>query len=291
MERKLGRDESAPGGSEKFPPIPKEKSDTVQSITRAVAILKVIAAAREGVTLTEIARATNLASSTVHRLLATLQQEQFVQFRTEGSRWQVGRDAFTVGSAFLAVRDFGKAARPYLRRLAEKTGETANLAVLNHDMAVYLEQVESPLTVGALCKPGGRVVLHCTSLGKSMLAAMQPNEVRRILNEKGMTRFTRYTVDTPSRLAAGLSDVRASGYAVDDEEHTLGLRCVAAAVLNQNDEPIGAISISGPTLRVSRERLPQFGSLVRSIADELTLAYGGANIHSGLGRPVRMQPT
>ena len=118
-----------PGESEKISPALKEKSDTVQSITRAFAILKVIAAAREGVTLTEIARATNLALSTVYRLLATLQKEQVVQFRAEGARWRVGRDAFTVGSAFLAVRDFGREARPYLRRLAEKTGETANLAV------------------------------------------------------------------------------------------------------------------------------------------------------------------
>ena len=289
MVREEVEDKSAPMGGRKSPLAPKEKSDSVQSITRAVAILKVIAAGRDGMTLTEIARATNLASSTVHRLLATLQQEQFVQFRSEGSRWQVGRDAFTVGSAFSAVGELGKAARPYLRRLAEKSGETANLAILNNDMAVYLEQVESPLTLGALCKPGGRVVLHCTSLGKSMLAAMQPHEVCRILTEKGMTRFTRNTVDTPSRLAFNLSDVRASGYAVDNEEHTLGLRCVAAAVLNQNSEPIGAISISGPTRSVSRERLPQLGSLVRSIAEELTLAFG-ANIHHRFSRPIRLRP-
>ena len=278
MAREVSGSNLAIGVGEQIRRPPREKSDNVQSLTRAVGILKVVAAAGQGATLTEISRATGLPSSTVHRLLATLQQERFVQFRTEGSRWQVGRDAFTVGSAFLAARDFAKAARPFLRRLTDITGETANLAILNNDVAIYLEQVESPLSVSAICKPGGRVVLHCTSLGKSMLAAMPPTEVSRILQAKGMTRFTRNTVDTPARMAINLSEAQAAGYAVDDEEHSVGLRCVAAAVFDQRREPIGAISVSGPAVRVARERVPHLGRLVRSVADELTLEYGGANI-------------
>jgi IclR family transcriptional regulator, acetate operon repressor len=251
------------------------KSDTVQSLSRAIAILRVIAGASEGATLTQVVRATGLASSTVHRLLATLQQERFVLFRKEGGWWQVGRDAFNVGEAFLAARDFSKAARPFLRRLVANTGETANLAVLDNGMAMYLEQLEGSLSNSALCKPGGRVELHCSSLGKSMLAVMQPEEMLRILAEKGMTRFTNRTIDTPARMAISLAEVQSVGYAVDDEEHSLGLRCVAAAVLDQHREPIGAISISGPAGRIIRDRLPHLGSLVRSIAEELTLEYGG----------------
>jgi len=237
--------------------------------------MKAIAAAGDGATLTEIARATNLASSTVHRLLSTLQQDRFAQFRTEGARWQVGVDAFTVGSAFVGVRDIAKGARPLLRRLMEESGETANLAILNGDMAVYMDQVESRQTMRAICKPGGRAVLHSTSLGKSMLAAMRPEEVNRILTVRGMARFTRNTIDTPAHMALHLAEVRTTGYAIDDEESSPGLRCVAAAVLNEHSEPIGAISISGPAIRVARERLPQLGSLVRSIASELMLELGG----------------
>ena len=275
MQHDDGREGDASAADQSFRPRAREKSDSVQSLTRAIAILKVIAAAAEGSTLTEISRATGLPSSTVHRLLATLQQERFVQFRLDGSRWQVGREAFSVGGAFLAARDFAKVARPYLRRLAEMTGETANFAILDNDMAIYLEQVESPLSVSAICKPGGRVVLHCTSLGKSMLAAMQPQAVNRILEAKGMTRYTRKTVDTPARMAISLGEVQKAGYAVDDEEHSTGMRCVAAAVFNQHREPIGAISISGPVVRVGRERVPRLGELVRLVADELTLECGG----------------
>jgi IclR family acetate operon transcriptional repressor len=256
-----------------------ERTGGVQSLRRALSIMRVIAAASDGVTLTEIARATNLPSSTVHRLLTTLQQDRFILFRTDGARWMVGVDAFTVGNAFLGVRDIGKGARPLLRRLMEQSGETANLAILSDDMAVYMEQVECLQTVRAICKPGGRVVLHSTSLGKSMLAAMRAEEVNRILMAKGMTRFTPKTIDTPARMATHLGEVRA-GYAVDDEEYSPGLRCVAAAVLNEHGEPIGAISVSGPAIRVARERLPQLGSLVRSIASELTLELGGRTVGS-----------
>ena len=261
-----------------------EKADGVQSLRRALAIIRVIADAGDGVTLTEIARATGLASSTVHRLLTTLQQDRFIQFKNDGARWTVGVEAFTVGSAFLSVRDIGRAARPLLRRLMEQSGETANLAILSDDMAVYTEQVECVQTVRAICKPGGRVVLHSTSLGKSMLAAMRPEEVNRILTAKGMTRFTPKTIDTPARMANHLSEVRAVGYAVDDEEYSPGLRCLAAAVLNEHGEPIGAISISGPAIRVARERVPQLGSLVRSVASEITFELGGRTIAPGANR-------
>jgi IclR family transcriptional regulator, acetate operon repressor len=264
-----------PNGPDLWSAAAPERSGGVQSLRRAMSIMKVIASAGDGATLTEIARATHLASSTAHRLLTTLQQDRFVQFKTDGARWLVGVDAFRVGSAFLGVRDIARGARPLLRRLMELSGETANLAVLSDDMAVYVDQVESLQTVRAICKPGGRVALHSTSLGKSMLAAMRPEEVGRILQAKGMARFTRKTIDTPARMAIHLSEVKALSYAVDDEEHSPGLRCVAAAVLNEHGEPIGAISISGPAIRVTRERLPQMGALVRAIASELTLELGG----------------
>jgi IclR family transcriptional regulator, acetate operon repressor len=265
----------APNGAEPRVKRTTERIGGVQSLRRALSILKVIAAAGDGVTLTEIARATDLASSTVHRLLTTLQQDRFIQFKSAGARWLIGVDAFTVGSAFLGVRDIARGARPLLRRLMEQSGETANLAILSDDMAVYMDQVESQQTVRAICKPGGRVVLHSTSLGKSMLAAMRPEEVNRILTTNAMARFTRRTIDTPEAMAVALNEVRAAGYAVDDEEYSTGLRCVAAAVLNEYGEPIGAVSVSGPAIRVARERLPQIGALVRTIARELTLELGG----------------
>jgi IclR family acetate operon transcriptional repressor len=115
----------------------------VQSLTRALAILNAIAAREDGAALTDIVRATKLAPSTAHRLLTTLQQDRFVQFQPEGARWLIGVQAFVIGSAFIRARDVGRSARPYPRRLMEESGETANLAIIDDDMAVYMGQVES----------------------------------------------------------------------------------------------------------------------------------------------------
>jgi IclR family transcriptional regulator, acetate operon repressor len=255
------------------------KRGNVQALTRAISILRATAESGEGLTLTEIARATGLAPSTAHRLLTTLQQDRFVQFEPQGGRWTIGVGAFAIGNAFLSARDIVRCARPLLRRLVDKSGETANLAVLDEDMAVYLGQVANREFVRAICKPGGRTFLHSSSLGKSMLALMRPEDVYRILATKGMARFTEKTIDSIGRMTNDLAGVRTLGYAVDDEEYSLGLRCVAAAITNEHGEPIGAVSISGPTMRVARERIPQLGALVRSIADELTRELGGRSVH------------
>ncbi len=253
----------------------QKRAASVQALTRALAIIKAVAEREDGTTLTEIVRATKLAPSTAHRLLTTLQQDRFVQFQPDGARWSVGVQAFVVGNAFLQTRDVARSARPYLRRLMEESGETANLAIIDDDMAVYMGQVECRQSVRAICKPGGRVFLHSSALGKAMLAMMPDAEIRRILAARGMTKFTARTTSTLARLTAELAGVQAAGYAVDDEEYAPGMRCVAASVADETGAPLCAVSISGPTLRVTRARLPALGALVRSVATELTAEMGG----------------
>jgi IclR family transcriptional regulator, acetate operon repressor len=269
------RSSEKPAGRELRPKQEAKRSSNVQSLTRALSVMKTVAARGDGATLTDITKATSLAASTAHRLLTTLQQDRFVRFEAEDARWFIGIEAFVVGSAFLQARDIGRAARPYLRRLMEESGETANLAIVDDDMAVYMGQVESRQTMRAICRPGGRVFLHSSALGKSMLALMPPDEVTRILATKGMRRLTQRTIDTPALITAQLAEVRAAGYAIDDEEYPPGLRCVAAAVPDEMGRPLGAVSISGPGIRVTRERLRELGPLVRSIANELSLELGG----------------
>ncbi len=252
-----------------------KRTPSVQALTRALAIVKVVAAREDGATLTEVAQVTRLAPSTAHRLLTTLQQDRFVQFQADGARWIIGVGAFIVGSAFLQTRDVVRSARPYLRRLMEESGETANLAIIDGDMAVYMGQVECRQAMRAICKPGGRVFLHSSALGKALLASMPEAETRRALTTAGMAKFTTRTTSTLSRFIEELARVRAAGYAFDDEEYSPGLRCVAAAVTDETGTPLCAISVSGPAIRVARERLPTLGALVRTVAAELTVDMGG----------------
>ncbi len=251
------------------------RNSNVQALTRAMGALNILAQHDLGMTLSELARAAGLAPSTAHRLLTTLQDERFVRFDAETMRWLVGVQAFIVGNAFLQSRDVGRIARPFLRRLVEETGETANLAIEDEGMAVYLGQVESRQLVRAIAKPGGRVFMHSSALGKAILAAMPRPEAVRIIRERGLPVFTPRTIDEPGRLLRHLDQVRAQGFGLDDQEYALGLRCVAAAVLDADSLPIAAVSVSGPTVRVTSERLPELGAAVRHVAAEITAELGG----------------
>lgn len=263
---------TARAGAKRGPAAAKERLGHVQSLTRALSLLNLLAQHEDGMALTEAARAAGLAPSTAHRLLTTLQQERFVRFDSEAARWLVGVQAFAVGNAFLHTRDLGRSA---LRRLMEETQETANLGIEDEGMAVYLGQVQSRQLMRAIAKPGGRVFMHGSGLGKALLAAMPPAEAARVLRQRGMPVFTPRTIDDPARLPRHLEEVRARGFAVDDEEYAVGLRCVAAAVFDENGAAVGAVSVSGPAVRVTRERVEELGAAVRRGADDLTAELGG----------------
>lgn len=242
----------------------------VQSLARALSLLKGLAGSDRGRTLTDLARHTGLAPSTAHRLLGTLQQEGFARFDQSDMRWYVGVEAFSVGISFARHRDIATMARPYMVRLMEESGETANLAVERDGVIVYLAQVECRHMMRALAGPGARVPLHSSAAGKVYLAG-RLGGAPVVAGE----RFTPKTLASPADLERDLRGVLQRGYAVDDEEHALGLRCVAAAIRDEAGETVAALSLSGPTVRVSSDKLKPLGALVRQIADQITRAYGG----------------
>jgi IclR family acetate operon transcriptional repressor len=253
-----------------------ERSGQIQSVMRAISVLNALAASNEGLTLTEISHTVTLPPSTVHRLLTTLQQTRYVRFDTDRSAWQIGVTCFSVGNAFLRSRDLVTITRPYLRRLMEESGETANLAVRDNLEMVYLAQAECREMMRALAKPGARVPIAGSAAGKTLLARMPEDEVGRVLGASGLNTRTRKTIDALPRMLKELKQVRGRLYAIDDEEHAVGLRCVAAAVFDHLGEPLGAISVSGPTARITNDRIAPLGAMVRNVAREATTALGGA---------------
>jgi IclR family acetate operon transcriptional repressor len=244
-------------------------------LSRALAILRVLAQHDAGMTLTEIAHAVGLAPSTAHRLLTTLQHEGHVRFARERGAWQIGVEAFVVGSAFVRSRDITAFARPFMRELMEASGETVNLAVAEQGEITYLAQVECRQMMRALARPGARVAMHYSAVGKALLAHLSEAEVSEIVTRRGLARLTAKTVATAAQLQAALETVRRNGYAVDDEEHSLGLRCVAAPIFDEHGEAVAALSLSGPTVRISDDRMAALGQMVRRSAEEITAAYGG----------------
>ena len=247
----------------------------VRALTRALTLLRLLAANSEGMSLTELSDAAGLPPSTTHRLLTTLEAERFVRADSHGGLWRIGVAAFFVGSAFARSRDKLTLTRPYLRRLMELTGETANLFVETDGEAVCIGQIESRHAMRAITGVGGRVQLHSSGAGKALLAFMDAERRRHLLATIDLPRETRSTITQASLLEAELARIRQRGFAIDDEEHALGLRCVAAPLFDELGHAVAAISVSGPSARVPRSRLPALGRLVSRVAEEASGDYGG----------------
>ncbi|WP_339027386.1 IclR family transcriptional regulator C-terminal domain-containing protein [Bradyrhizobium symbiodeficiens] len=247
----------------------------VQSVDRALSILETLAEDDEGYRLSDLAVRTGLSASTVHRLLATLESRRFVQFDRTQSKWHVSSRAFTVGASFARRRNFSAQAIPYLRKLRDLTRETANLAVVDDEFIIVLTRMESREIMRSLTLVGGRVPMVTSGVGKAVLATYSDEDVGAVIRHHGMPRLTERSIVRPSDLFKELEKIRKQGFALDDEEACMGLRCVAAVVYNDCADPLAAISVSGMTGRMTDQRLPEIGQIVRDVAAELTAALGG----------------
>jgi IclR family acetate operon transcriptional repressor len=254
---------------------PDPRDGGVQSVDRALSILETLAEDDEGYRLSDLAVRTGLSTSTVHRLLATLERRRFVQFDRYESKWHVGARSFSVGATFARRRNFTAQAMPYLRKLRDLTRETANLAVVDDQSIIVLTRIESREIMRSLTKVGGRVAMVASGVGKAVLATYSDEDVNAVICRQGMPRLTEKSIVRPGELFKELQAIRRQGYAVDDEEARMGLRCVAAVVYSDCSEPLAAISVSGMTSRMTDERLPTIGRTVREVAAELTVALGG----------------
>ena len=250
-------------------------SDQVQSLVRALSLLNRISASADGgATLTELAQQVGLPASTAHRLLLTLEQERYVRFQNDGRLWSIGVQAFVTGCAFIKTRSLIGLARPHLRRLMDDSGETVNLAVEDNGEMVYLAQVECRELMRVFARPGMRVPAHCSAVGKAIFCGLSDKAISRILHKHGMARLTVKTITSPTSLHIELQKVRELGYALDDEEHAVGLRCIAAPILDETGDVVAAVSLSGPMARIGDERISQLGHMVADAGRAISVEMG-----------------
>ncbi|MHC2405305.1 IclR family acetate operon transcriptional repressor [Bradyrhizobium barranii subsp. barranii] len=198
----------------------------VQSVDRALSILGTLAEDDEGYRLSDLAVRTGLSASTVHRLLATLESRRFVQFDRAASKWHVGVRSFTVGASFARRRNFSTQAIPYLRKLRDLTRETANLAVVDDEFIIVLTRMESREIMRSLTQVGGRVAMVTSGVGKAVLATYSDEDVSAVIRHHGMPRLTEKSIVRPGDLFKELEKIRKQGFALDDEEACMGLRCI-----------------------------------------------------------------
>ena len=259
--RKRGRPRGRAAGS--------EDSGGVRALDRALDILDVIAGGG-GLTLTEIAQRLDLAPSTVHRVLVTLAARGVAESDNTTQTWHVGPTTFRHGSAFMRRSGLVERARPVLRRLMEVTGETANLGILDGDAVLFLSQAETHETIRAFFPPGTRSPLHASGIGKALLAHMRAFELRSLMREMQLKQFTPMTLAAPQALLDDLALIRARGYSLDNEERSLGMRCIAAPIFDLAGEAAAGISVSGPLSRMGDARLQAMSECVITAARELS---------------------
>ncbi len=240
----------------------------IQSLARGLKILNMLGPSRNGMGTTELATRLSIDKSSASRLLRTLANYGFVEQDLLTARYTLGPQLVTLGQHLLNRITLRDHARPYLRELVDKTGECAHLAILAQRQALYIDQVESSAALRVESEIGTLSPLHCTALGKILLAfglSRIPEELRP---------FTRRTITDRSTLEAQMAQIRQRGYAIDDEEYNYGVRCVAAPVYDHKRALAGAIGISGPAGRVTLERIDEFGAVVMGIAAVLSARLG-----------------
>ncbi|MBL0885318.1 IclR family transcriptional regulator [Myceligenerans indicum] len=236
----------------------------VQTVERAIDLLEIMTDLGGDATLSELSERSGLPLPTIHRLLRTLVQRGYAR-QLPSRRYALGPGVLRLADA--AGRQFGAAARPQLEHVAATLGETANLALLDHEMAVYVAQASSTHSMRMFTEVGRRVHLHCTGVGKMLLAGLDEDQVREIARRTGLPPATERSIAGPDELVAELARIRARGYAVDDGEQEIGVRCFAVAVPGA---PVAtALSVSGPAARVTPEFADEAVPVLREAAERV----------------------
>lgn len=251
-----------------------EAGNSVQSLDRALALLTLVAQ-RDGLTLSELAETAALAPSTAHRILSTLEAHSFLRHDTESGLWTIGVGAYSVGQAFVRSRRVETLSRPAMWRLMNATGETVNLGVLEGGEAVFLGQVESPAPIRAYFRPGRRGPAYASGIGKALLSQLDEEALRDLYGATALESFTEKTLPDVEGLLLALAETRKRGWALDDEEQTLGMRCIGAPIFDEEARAIAAVSVSGPTMRITTARTEELAARTRATAEEITRAIGG----------------
>jgi IclR family KDG regulon transcriptional repressor len=233
-----------------------QPKNAVNSVLRALTILDLLGKINGELGITEISHELKINKSTVYRLLATLVSSGYAQQNPKTEKYRLGIHLAELGMTVLNQLDLRQTARPFLRELMEYCDEAIHLGILEHNEVVYIDKfnVDRPLTMGS--RIGSRSPAYCTGLGKALLAFIPTKNLEQLLTQaSSLRRYTPNTLTEPERIKEHLARVRTQGYAIDDEEHELGIRCVAVPIRNHLGETVAAVSVSGPTLRMTREKL------------------------------------
>jgi IclR family transcriptional regulator, KDG regulon repressor len=246
----------------------------IHVIDRAAQILDCFGFDHQELSVSEIGAKTGLHRSTAHRILMALEYNDLIKQNPSTGKYHLGIKLFKLGHQAVSQLNLREICRPFLSRLMNDTKETIHLAVLDDDQVLYLDKVEGPHALRMPSRVGRYIPTYCTSLGKAMLSCLDDQEVKSILRRQTLKPHTENTVKNINQLLADLRSVRKRGYAVDNEEIEIGLRCVGAPLRDYTGGMVGAISVAAPSARLSEKNTPVTGRMIIAIAAEISEQLG-----------------
>ncbi len=248
------------------------REERVKSVLKAFQIVDTLSHGEK--VLTEIAKAVGLHLATTRRLLLTLLDTGYVRVDEPTKKYYLGVKCIVLGRRGGPIGDLRQFAVPFLRELMKRSNDTVNLVIEDSDQAVYIEQIECENALRAANKVGSRAPLYCTAAGKVLLAARPATERRKYLERIPLTPLTSKTILNREQLLTELEKVERTGVAIDNEEQLLGERCIASPVRDHQGGVPGAISISGPSVRLTMERLKQLKPIILQVSSQISKQLG-----------------
>lgn len=246
----------------------------LQSLDRAVSVLELLADSEGPLALADVCERMELHKSTAHRALMVLERTGLIE-RTPENRFRLGLKLYELGSRAVEQIDLRARVHPWFRKLSAQVGETVHLGVLQKTSVVYLDKVEpNNRRVWLESRIGASNPVYCTAMGKAILAFLPPQEAAAIIARIRFVRFTPRTLMTAEALRRSLDRVRRRGYAIDDEEVECGVRCIGAPILNDSGRPVAAVSVSGPSSRITSQSVPGIAERLLRCCREISASLG-----------------
>lgn len=251
--------------------------EIVQSVDRTLCILELLSDYEEGLGITEIGEKLELHKSTVHRLLNTLIYKEYVKQNKNTSRYEITLKLFELGNKKLEKMDLVTIAKPYLKELMEKTNEVTHLVVREGTDIIYMAKMEPFKSISVYTRLGMSKPMYCTAMGKAMLSHMEDDEIQEIWNASYVQKLTDNTVVDFNKLKEKLIEAKEKGYAIDDQEVEIGIKCLGTVIRDYTGNVCGAISISSSILTLTEEKNVYFSKLILEYADKISKELGYRN--------------
>jgi len=251
-----------------------ERENVVKSVSRALDIIQLVGMKKGGLGVTEIAKQMDINKSSVYRILVTLAQYGYIEQDESTGLYKLGYKFLEISSKLLDSIDIRSEAGPFLQQLEDSTNEVIHLVVYDQGEVVYIEKLEGTETLRMHSKVGKRAPMHCTSVGKAILANLPSGMVHEIVERKGLPMHTKHTITDKDALFKELVQVKQNGYALDLEENENGISCIAAPIFDHLGKVVAAISISGPTIRMTEERLNQLKEQMLDVGSQISVRLG-----------------